>query len=107
MKHWQKGPRTLPIWKSRVVWYVPVILFVYHRLCLHVILIVTKLKEQQEVARAAEKIEQNQNAARTTNDARTRNKDKRRSLTCAAIVAKKCETKAKAAQQVVLGQGTT
>ncbi len=64
----------------------------------------TKCKEEHEAARALEKRVE-QNAARATNEARTRNKDKRRALTRAIIVAKKGETKAKAAQQVVPNQG--
>jgi hypothetical protein len=103
--------------QSEVVRSVPVIVIVYHRLCSVLILIVTQLKEQQEAARALEMEQQEatralekgleQNVARATNEARTRNKDKRRALTRAAIVAKKGETKAKAAQQVVSGQGKT
>ena len=77
----------------------------------------TQLKEQQEAARALEKGQEEeartlekvleQNKSRAKYEARTRNKDKRRALTRAAIAAKKRETKAKAAQQVVSGQGKT
>jgi hypothetical protein len=63
-------------------------------------------KEQEEDARALEKgLEQSKSRAKY--EARTRNKDKRRALTRAAIAAKKGETKAKAAQQVVFGPGKT
>ena len=75
------------------------------------------MKEQQEAARALEKGQEEdaralekgleQNKSRATYKARTRNKDKQRALTRAAIAAKKGETKAKAAQQVVFGQGKT
>ncbi len=66
----------------------------------------TQLKKQQEAATAFEKgLEQNKSKA--TYEARTRNKVKRRALTRAAIAAQKGETKAKAAQQVVFGQGKT
>ena len=62
--------------------------------------------EQEDDARALEKgLEQSKSRANL--ESRTRNKDKRRALTRAAIAAKKGETKAKAAQQVVFGLGKT
>jgi hypothetical protein len=75
------------------------------------------MKQQQETARALEMEQEDdaralekgleQSKSRAKYEARTRNKEKRRALTRAAIAAKKGETKAKAAQQVVFGLGKT